>query len=362
MDGILTNNKKNTVRTSIRRHVTESFRNAILTGKLKPGSFIPSTQKLALQYGTREANIHHALTVLVKEGMISRRPGVGTIVNEIKSEMRRVVVYLCKDFRHPNATYLRLLLDSIENELNQRGIECFVVYENNEKSGLNSIKQMVATRGIQGIIMPGATRIHIDMFNLINVPFSCLSTVKINNRVRTNRIGMLESVFKAFKALNCHKIAILSSSSNAILEGGDKLYTAFQKMAKKNKMDIRPEWSIVSSDQKLSFDHYGQFAFDGFKQIWSCKEKPDGLFVYTDDLIVGTLMAIMQKQVHIPDDLKLVMHRNVESPIICPVPCFFIENNIKKMAIALVSQVFDLYHGKTVKPITIDYNIKEHKG
>jgi len=285
---------------------------------------------LALQYGTREANIHHALTVLVKEGMISRRPSIGTVVNELKSEMKRVAVYLANDFRHPNATYLRLLLNFIEQELNKRGIESFVIYENNEKSGLNSIKQLVETRSIQGIIMPGARREHIDVFKVVNVPFSCLSTVKINSRVGTNRIGMLENVFKAFKSLNCNKIGILSSFSDFISEGSDQFYTTFKKMAEKNKMELRPEWSVVAASEELSFDLYGQFAFDGFKQIWSCKEKPDGLFVYTDDLIVGTLMAIMQKKVSVPEDLKLVMHRNAESPILCPVPCVFIENNIKK--------------------------------
>ncbi|MBN2643374.1 MAG: winged helix-turn-helix transcriptional regulator, partial [Victivallales bacterium] len=132
-------------RGSIRTAVAEYFRERILTGTLPPGSLLPSTQELAEKYQTGAANIHHAMSTLVKEGLISRRPKIGTVVNELKQQLERVAVYIKEDLRHPQAMFLRQLLSFLEQELNGKGIECLLINENREMSGWRQLNRLAST-------------------------------------------------------------------------------------------------------------------------------------------------------------------------------------------------------------------------
>lgn len=354
--------------TSIRSQVTGHFREAILSGALSPGDSLPSTQELARSYGTREANIHQALTVLVKEGLITRIPRVGTIVSNMKQEMKRVAVYVCDDLRHPRANYLRILLGFLEEELNRHGIECLPVNENRELSGMRQLERLATTRRIQGIIMPGARRQDIESFRRIHVPFSCLTTIGIDNRVRTDRASMLEQAFTAFKNMDCRRIGMLCSYSMPAQgqdcdenDAKDSFHRNFQLLVDKYHMTSSPKWLAIAPGD-LSIDQYAGFAYDSFRRIWANTDRPDALFVYTDDLIPGLLMAVLRERVDIPRDLKLVMHRSRENKTLCPVPCTFVENSVRDIAAALVSQICDLYHGKAIQTIVIPYRTTQHQG
>lgn len=365
-------NKEVPVHGSIRTAVAEYFRERILTGELAPGSLLPSTQELSVRYQTGAANIHHAMSTLVKEGLISRRPKIGTVVNELKQKLERVAVYIKEDLRHPQATFLRQLLALLEEELNRNGIECLLVNENREMSGWRQLKRLASTRRIQGAIMPGANRNHISGLRRMNIPFVCLSSANIDNRVATNRRHLIDYAFNSLKEQGCSSAGIICSYArpkvNCHPDEQDEnavqmdFHTSIEKTAEKYGIELKPEWSIIMPEEAKALDLYTRFAFEGFKKIWSAPEKPEGLFVYTDDLITGTLLAIMHEQVNVPRDLKLVMHHSREVAQICPVPCVFIENSVQETAAALVAQLLDLYNGKKVKPVIIDYHIKQHKG
>lgn len=86
---ILTSTKK-----SIRSQVVEYYRRKIKSGELPAGSVLPSAQQLAEELGTAETNIHHAMTTLVREGLISRRPRTGSVVIEQPERITGAAIYL----------------------------------------------------------------------------------------------------------------------------------------------------------------------------------------------------------------------------------------------------------------------------
>ncbi|MFJ8434135.1 TetR/AcrR family transcriptional regulator C-terminal domain-containing protein [Kitasatospora sp. NPDC094019] len=62
------------------RRIAADLRRRIATGELGPGARVPSTRRLAQDWGVALATATKALTVLRSEGLIEARPRVGTVV------------------------------------------------------------------------------------------------------------------------------------------------------------------------------------------------------------------------------------------------------------------------------------------
>src|SRR5215470_13900354 len=61
--------------------LAESIRRAVREGRLKPGEQLPSEPELAESLGVSRSTLRDALRILVSEGTLLRRRGVGTFVS-----------------------------------------------------------------------------------------------------------------------------------------------------------------------------------------------------------------------------------------------------------------------------------------
>ncbi|MEV6978131.1 TetR/AcrR family transcriptional regulator C-terminal domain-containing protein [Kitasatospora sp. NPDC093806] len=64
------------------RRIAAELRRRIATGELAPGARVPSTRRIAQDWGVALATATKALTVLRLEGLVEARPRVGTVVAE----------------------------------------------------------------------------------------------------------------------------------------------------------------------------------------------------------------------------------------------------------------------------------------
>lgn len=354
---------------SARRQVSEDFRRAVHSGELSPGDALPSTQELARRYATSDSNVHQALTLLVREGLITRRPRHGTVVSERPRALERVAVYLRGDPQHPASGFSRLLVKFLERELNALGAECLVVTENRELAGLARLRELAELRQIQGVVAPAANPQAIKELATMGAPFSLCSRARLSNTVEADDNQMVALAVAAFRRLGCRRVGMIFSCNdgrNKRVLGERARFQFFERLRASlaaAKLELRPEWeAVVATGQELALDEYADFAYESFNRIWSAPERPDGLLVFTDDLIPGLLMAALERRVQIPEELKLVLHRNAELKVLCPVPCVFLECSVAEIAAKLVQQVADQFAGKTVRPLKYGYILKEHPG
>ena len=66
------------------------LREQILSGKLSPGEQTPPEQQLAKDYGISKMTVRQALAELAREGLLQRKPGVGTFVTQRKVQKNLV--------------------------------------------------------------------------------------------------------------------------------------------------------------------------------------------------------------------------------------------------------------------------------
>jgi len=62
------------------------LKSKILTGELKEGDRLPPENELSKQFGVSPLTVRQALSLLVGEGLLDRRPGIGTMVKKNPDE------------------------------------------------------------------------------------------------------------------------------------------------------------------------------------------------------------------------------------------------------------------------------------
>lgn len=70
------------------------LREQILSGYIKPGEFLLSENELCKFYGLSRTSVRKSLDELLKEGLIVKKPGQGTMVSpdlEITEKQRRIL-------------------------------------------------------------------------------------------------------------------------------------------------------------------------------------------------------------------------------------------------------------------------------
>lgn len=355
-------------RSSARSQISNYLRDAIRRGNIQVGSKLPTTQEMANNWNTPVANVHAALAPLVKEGLLIRKQGVGTIVNNVDRKLETVAVYLKQNLGQYYSFFSRLLMKKIQEKLNSMNIECRVFFENNEKSAFAQIVDLAETRQIQGLIVPSADRHLLPELQKLPVPFSCMSSARVKNRVEHRYSSMIDLVIESMRHHGRSRLGIICGISDCInpVESGEqerhKFYQDFFTALDKAGIDNRSEWNVIipSSHDLCESDRYNHFAFEAINKIWNSPEKPDALYVYPDDLIMGALLAITTLNVRVPDDLHLILHRNSGYDVLCPLPCTFIENDVDFIADSLIKLVEDQFNGIDVSGIEYDYRIVEY--
>jgi len=127
------------------------------------------------------------------------------------------------------------------------------------------------------------------------------------------------------------------------------------------KLQVKNSWmQICRSRDWMRERTHSQFGYEGFMNLWGQPEKPEGLVVYPDSVVTGTIMAIREKQVRVPKDLKLVLCKNETIDLFCPMPATFLVLSERDTARALMKQIQRQFRGESCEPISLPFKIVAH--
>ena len=348
---------------SIRSQIADHFRTEIRAGHLKPGDRLPSARELAGLFGTAEANVHHALAVLVKEGMLARRPKAGTIVTDRVEKLTCAAIYLNWFYIQRGENFTRLLIEMLEKRFAESGIRCIVIYDTPSQNGLERLKHLAESRQIQGVVVRSLLPEQHSFFSRLPVPFSAVSSMRIQNRVSFFSPETIRRILERIRKDGVERLGVISSANFGLQKKDspeNALHSFFVRSFREQKLDVRKEWIFDS-------DAYGHpkildsslFAYAGFEKIWSLAERPDALLVFSDDMVSGLAMSFYHLGVRVPEDIRLYIHKTRENELVLPFPCTLLENRISELADLLVRQLIDQSEGRAPVPASLACDFRE---
>lgn len=211
-------------------------------------------------------------------------------------------------------SFFSLAINGIEEVAQQKGyhVLIYLTHENFEKEK-NILHEFVSGRA-DGLLISvsGETTkdTHIEALKKNNVPvvfFDRAFTTSENAKVITNDFesGMLAA--KHLVEKGCRKIAFLSISNclsicNARMEG-------YEKILAENNMEINAKQILLCSNNEAE-------NLNAIKKLLSLKERPDGIIISVEKLIIPVYTICRELQLQIPHDVKLIAFSNLSSAFI----------------------------------------------
>ena len=342
------------------RRIAEGLRNEILTGKLTPGTQLPSTDDLAVIWQSSTFTIHSALVTLVKEGWVERLNGAGTYVAEIKNRFTCAGVYHGVDIcSNEIPSFNRSIHGAVIRQLESLSKAVLIFVDSRplleQETVLPALAEAVLHRRIQCLI--GATVNEHNSVALaeLAIPTAFVGTPPTSyHRVNFDRISLFEESVRHLAGQGCRSIGLITHMNTALAgSGGDRLLAPFHKAIRREKKVTRDEWVRTASETILKLPPYG---YEQFHQLWRLPEKPEGLIVYPDDVAVGVATAILEIGVQrVMDRMKLVFHRNAHIDFLCPFPVTWAVSDEDRMAAGLMEMIQKQFDGEKASPLFIPY-------
>lgn len=347
--------------TSVRSQIAEHFRTEILTGRLAAGEKLPSSQALAVEFSTSPQNAHLALTQLLREGLLTRRPGIGTTVNPVPRQLGQVAVVTFLTRMLGASTFQRTLMSELDATLARHGIRSLALVEDKDAPDWSRLDSLCARGEIQGIVVINWTPELIRRMRSMPVQTVFVATGGRADSAFVSGASMTELAAAELQRLGCRKIGVISSHPLTWDSGKEiPVHRLLRRALAAHGLELRPAWfrAVPAGTHHLRGTEWdADFAFHAFEEIWSAPERPDGFFVFTDDMVPGMLLSVMKQRIDIPEDLKLVVYRNRELPNLCPVPCSFVEFSVRALADALTDLLIRRFHGGAASSCAIDFQV-----
>lgn len=350
------------------QRICDHLRGLIASGEMPYGTRLPSVQVLATQYGTSVFTIQNALAPLVREGLLESAPRRGTFVRSRPGELRSVGVYFGRSFwAGAEMAFYRELDQQLARELQSDGIRKFTWIDarsdSEQAEPFPDLVAAVENRAIQGLIVANVNPIEMAWLESLPVSLSAFSSHPIPARVGLDTRQMMNAAVSDLKRQGCRSVGLIFPRPMWGPEDSDHVpdvisaFPDFRQAAASEGMEIRDEW-IRTPPRHLPSREYPEFGRREFLALWKRDERPDGLIVYPDNIVTGVSMAILEERVSVPEELKLVLHRNEGVDFLCPLVATWLVTSVRQVALALVQQLRSQLDGKNVAPIYLPYMIE----
>jgi DNA-binding LacI/PurR family transcriptional regulator len=349
--------------------ITDYLREEIQNGNLKPGVKLPSNLELAARWKIDRNTVQRAMGPLVKEGLLVRMPRVGTFIREREEKLTCVGVYNGTNVK--DSAYTHAVQEALRNELHQAGIEMDVWTDPRpqEQRGepWKALVKAAERRRFQAFIGIGISGMQMAWQPKLPLPVVFLGApTTYRNNVGADMRQFVDASLRELAEQGCRSVGFLSPlldpRRTAPPDGSRDIFIDmlehFMDVVADMGLTVKNEWMRASYPDRVEAE---QFGYEEFLKFWSLPEKPEGLVVFPDTVVRGMLLAVREKHVRIPEELKLVLHKNESLDVFCPMPATFLVNSEREVAKGLVEQVQQQFRGESCEPILLPFHSIAHR-
>ncbi|MGE9289790.1 MAG: substrate-binding domain-containing protein, partial [Puniceicoccales bacterium] len=305
--------------------------------------------------GTNYFTVQEAFAALAREGLIGSRPRTGTMVLRQRPIPTTVAVYFGGNITQGNSFYYALN-STIFRELEQQGLEPRLFIDSRKEEECDTacphLERAIARHEIHGVIGLMLTPQRVQWLNRLEVPSMHFASGDHPNRVTLDRKRLYRDGIDQLKRRGCQRIAVLPHPSSL---GG--AYVDLFRLAS----DVQEVELLGSEDYRIlkNYETQAEFAYVTFRERWKKGKVPDGLLIYPDVCAQGVISAILELQIRVPEELKLVLHMNDEMSYHCPLKVDWIQTKVRSLASAMIGNLNSLMKGEEVAVLELPLEIVE---
>ena len=349
---------------SLKTQIAESFRRKINTGVLRPDDPIPSTCEIAEDFGTAPSNVHRALLTLVREGLIVRKPGHGSVVAPTLRKLRDVAVGVSVKNPYDGHRFRLPLAGFICDELKRRGLNPVLHFYREKDQMLEHLNVLTESGTVQGAVLVIDTDTVHEVRDKLTIPYALYCNAEVDYSVRFDPRGALDEALSALKRSGARNLALIGTDPSkkwqkTVSAAQSKRFVPFhilvRNAAKKYGLDLPEKFVKINEDPKQMEAGRSHFGWCMAKELFSGRKHPDALLVRSDDLMPGIIYALEEQNVRVPEDLQLIALLSRELPFFCPYPLTGIEFSMSQTAFELCNILERASRGEKIPCQKIPY-------
>jgi len=329
------------------RQISDRFREMIMSGELPAGHKLPSSQQIAATVGSDASTVHTALRQLVKEGLITRQPRRGTFVRGRQEVLTQVGLFMGGSFRDSNR-YERSVFGALEDLLRRSQLSYKVFVDpralEDQVDVLPSLAKNIEQRQIQGIIGVKMDRRSLQWLQKLPIPGAYHASGTEEGIVNYDWEPMVQMSLERLRTQGCRSVALIAPFLTEMPDifGGGKdrieFLLKFTDVARDLGLEIHSELMRLPAGPILGDRAAHRFGYEQFHALWKLPTRPDGLLVYPDSVVDGTILAMAE--LGVSEGLRVVFHRNkMVNDLVCPFPANWVQSDEADAAAALVEQL-----------------------
>lgn len=339
------------------QQLTDWLRAQVLSGALAPATRLPTTQELARRWNVHITVAQAALTPLVAEGLLLRRPRLGTVVRGTAAPLGRVAVF------HPEPAhwtgserFTHRLVRTVAARLDGAGIATCTLADDRPEHARAAIPpdllRLARSRQIDAVIAC-ETHPYVDRWlATLPVPSVACGSGPHPHQVWFDLAQFARTGVGQLAARGCRSVGLISvlprrrdDDRPPALHG--RLLEGFLAATAATGCATRDEWIRVPADHYQAAEPVAErFGYDAVRALWSLPERPDGLLIFTDLAARGALMGLHGFLGDGRPPPRLALHRNAELGLFCPLPADFLDLSVASVADALIAQVQRRHRGQ----------------
>lgn len=348
----------------IGEQIAAHIRGFIMSGEWAPGSAVPSTRAIARDLNVAPVTVQTGMSQLVKEGLVTRITGRGSFVRGIERRLACVGVYEPLDLeKHADMVFGRTLLGDLRDVLKAADIGMRVWMdprrtETQKRKALPELAGACARGEIQGLIVPGSWWGQMGWLERLPVPVTILGGARRPNIIGTDMCGFMRMGVQELARRGCRSvgtIALLSPKSRDPDSEEAAAVETFRTTATELGLKSRDPWIRLPTSDRQKIESNMKYGYQQFKAMWREAEQPEGLVVFDDVAAQGVVAALLGERVKVPDDLKLVLHRNAGISHFCPVPASYLELSPREVAETLAAHLSRQFHDRRCERTLVSF-------
>ena len=298
--------------------IYDNLKTKIQSGACRPGSQLPFERELCEEYGVQRITVRKALDMLVQDGLIVKRPGLGSFVRaEERAEAPAVqsgtILFVMNksrnDIRSNSSAYNAQLFFLMEKLCRERGYTLLYA----DISGEEELLDLTRIYSVSGAFLVSTV---VGMLpaalEQLGIPTICLN--HFSNRALSilpdNAAGM-RLAMKLLSERGHRRVAFIGGAEDSVNAGERK--QGFWAAAGEFMAD-RSEELIVGCD----------WTYEGSLTVFSKMlsalpeaEWPTAVVAASDMMAVGAMEAAARQGLNVPKDLSVIGFDNIDLCRIC---------------------------------------------
>lgn len=354
----------------VSKQVEDRIRSLILDGKLPAGTRLPPNTDLARESGTSSFTVQTALARLCREGLLERKPKLGTFVSSNAVRLASIGFYFGSGiWQHKEMAFTQNVYLEVRKQLELRDVRSRVwIDDRPQESQTNapkSLRRAIEHREIQALVALSCNHFDLEWISRLSIPISCMSgNLALKQRIGTDIAQCIAIGLDQLHKQGCRKVGFIScltmkATSPMSGYGAGGIYNIFLDKAREYGFKISNDWTHIPESY---VDAKEQFGWEKFHQTWSSPVRPDGLLVWPDSAVRGVISAVLAKGVSVPQELQLAFHINENVPCPCPFPCIQMVIDEAALATGIIQMLHTQLRGAEVEPFILKHKLRLHSG